>query len=360
MERRIIGVLSPKPSGSITITENGNYDVVDVANAIVDIRPSGTIEITENGEHDVANYEKANVNVVDEESAVNFETLQSLVDRWATSGSFRLFNGSYIKTIPKSLDFSKVTQTSYFGSCHMLEEVDGINTKNVKSLNYWFSSCNNLKYLLNIDCSSASSIECICQSDPQLIEASFTNTDNITTIYSAFHGCASLEKLELDGALIDNMQQAFYDCKKLKELRFKKAKPSNLTSSFANCNSLKTLELNLINATSFYLRAEYLENLYLYNIKISLEIATSAGYGYYINKESLIHTIQELIDTGSSKTLTMKSTNINKIANVYVRIISTEPDENGNVKLPFEVCESTDEGAMLITNYVSLKNWALA
>ncbi len=42
MERRIRGVLSPKSSGSITITENGNYDVVDVANVIVNVKTSGT------------------------------------------------------------------------------------------------------------------------------------------------------------------------------------------------------------------------------------------------------------------------------------------------------------------------------
>ena len=362
MELRIKGVLSPKASGSITITENGNYDVVDVANAVVEVKPSGTIEIAENGEHDVANYAVANVNVVDEESAINLETLQILVDGWATNSNFRLFQGKNIKSIPKSIDFSNVTQTNYFSSCNMLEEVEDINVKNVKSLQYWFGNCQNLKKIINVDCSSATTLSSFAYNCPQLVEVSLKNANNVTEMRSAFQNSSALEKVDLDGDLINDMQQAFYGCKKLKEVRFKKAKPSILQSCFVNCDSLKTVELNLINASnvSSFLRVEYLENLYLYNIKIDLEIATSAGYGNHLTKESLIHTIQELIDTGSSKTLTMKSTNINKIANVYVKVISEAPDENGNVKLPFEVCESTDEGAMLITNYVTLKNWALA
>ena len=68
METRIKGVLSPKASGSITITENGNYDVVDVANAVVEvpipegyIKPEGTLEVTKNGIYDVTEKESVNV-----------------------------------------------------------------------------------------------------------------------------------------------------------------------------------------------------------------------------------------------------------------------------------------------------------
>jgi hypothetical protein len=57
----------------------------------------------------------------------------------------------------------------------------------------------------------------------------------------------------------------------------------------------------------------------------------------------------------------MGSANKNKLTNVYVKF--TDPtkttiatDEKGDVV----VCESTDEGAMTITEYMTLKKWSLA
>jgi hypothetical protein len=80
--------------------------------------------------------------------------------------------------------------------------------------------------------------------------------------------------------------------------------------------------------------------------------------------ESLIGLCYELRDTGSSKTLTIGSANLAKLANVYVRAIEITDDMRAaddliDEKLPFEVCESTDEGATLISEYVLLKNWQL-
>jgi hypothetical protein len=61
----------------------------------------------------------------------------------------------------------------------------------------------------------------------------------------------------------------------------------------------------------------------------------------------------------------MASYNIDKLASVYVRLIEVtdemrSEDDLVDEKKPFEVCNSTDEGAMLITDYVLTKNWALA
>ena len=61
-----------EPTGTISITENGIFDVHDYAEADVDvpaITPTGTISITENGTYDVTNYAEASVDV---DVTVNF------------------------------------------------------------------------------------------------------------------------------------------------------------------------------------------------------------------------------------------------------------------------------------------------
>ena len=55
-----------KPEGTLEITQNGEYDVMNKAGVDVEVPlPSGTIQITQNGNINVNDYEYANVNVVD-------------------------------------------------------------------------------------------------------------------------------------------------------------------------------------------------------------------------------------------------------------------------------------------------------
>ena len=76
-----------------------------------------------------------------------------------------------------------------------------------------------------------------------------------------------------------------------------------------------------------------------------------------VSDDCLIQIISELIKPSSgTKTLTMGTANKAKIADTYVKLL----EDDGTGKHPFEVCASTDEGAMTVEAYCNSKNWTLA
>jgi hypothetical protein len=160
-------------------------------------------------------------------------------------------------------------------------------------------------------------------------------------------------------------EKTFSRCKKLTNLNLNMPNVKNVYGLCANCESLVTfggLDMKNVNysPTNMFYGCSKLTNLTLKNIKVDLTIGEGKSWGHLLTLDSLINTIKELVDTGSSKTLTMGSANLNKIANVYVRLTGEAEEVEGLTKVPCEVCESTDEGAMLITAYANSKNWTLA
>lgn len=116
------------------------------------------------------------------------------------------------------------------------------------------------------------------------------------------------------------------------------------------------------NATKFVDNCANLKEIWIKNIKVDLQVGSGETWGHLLTVESLIHLIKELRDTGSLKTLTVGSANLEKLANVYVKTVEITDemraeDDLIDEKLPFVVCESTDEGACLITDYANYKNW---
>ena len=109
-------------------------------------------------------------------------------------------------------------------------------------------------------------------------------------------------------------------------------------------------------------------NLRFFNINKDIVIGYDTNIGLNLTYDSIIHTIKELIMTDSLKKMTIGTYNKVKIANTYVKLVDVadisqemiDEDEYILRKKPFIICESTDEGAMTLDEYVALKNWQIA
>ena len=174
----------------------------------------------------------------------------------------------------------------------------------------------------------------------------YADTSNVTEMANMFNGCLSLTTVpSFDTSKVTGMASMFNGCTSLTTVpKLDMFKVSSTSSMFSGCASLT--------------------NCFLRNIKRSLTIGSGTTYGHLLTLESLLFMIKELIDTGSNKTFAVGTANLEKLANVYVKTVEitdemrTE-DPNIDLKLPFETCESTDEGAKLITEYVGDKHWTL-
>lgn len=203
------------------------------------------------------------------------------------------------------------------------------------------------------------------------------DTSKVTSMERMFVSAANLEKFdkEFNTDNVTNFNSMFDACYNIKTIKLNTPKATDVGSIANACLNLETLELsdliNVTNASNFIANCQSLVNLKLKNIKISLTIGGtyySRIYGHLLSKESLINVIKELWDYSSGTTaytLTMSDVNTAKLTNVYVKLITpTEEqiaqDPNLPYKMPCEVCESTDEGAMLIRDYATLKGWTTA
>lgn len=247
-----------------------------------------------------------------------------------------------IYNVLNGLDTSKVTDMSnMFYGCKALTTIPQLDTRNVADMSSMFFGCAALTAI------------------PQL------DTSNATNMASMFAACVALTAIpSLDTSNVINMSNMFGSCNSLTSIpQLDTSNVINMSNMFSGCSALTSIPLLDMNkvigsysTSSMFNKCENLTNLTLLNIHQHIDVKESP----LLTTDSLVNTMKECIKQTSTRTLTLHATSKANIANVYVKFTdgSTTIDvgQKGNVV----VCESTDEGAMLITDYMALKSWSVA
>ena len=300
-------------------------------------------------------------------------SLKKLLD--AKKRAYRLFDGFKNDSTDGFIEYADTSNVTdmgeMFSRCSSLTTVSAFDTSNVTNMAIMFNGCSSLTTVPAFDTSKVDNMGSMFYECSSLTTVPAFDTSNVTNMSGMFFECSSLTTVAaFNTSNVTNMGNMFYKCSSLTTVpAFDTSNVTNMIGMFKECSSLTTVPTfdtsKVTNMNNMFYGCSSLTNCFLRNIKISLIVGSGTKYGHLLTLESLLFMIKELINTGSKKTFTVGTANLEKLANIYVKTIEitdemrTE-DPNIDLKLPFEICESTDEGAKLITEYVGDKHWALA
>ena len=328
------------------------------------IEPIGTLPIASNGKYDVTEFAEVDVNVASSGDDALAEFLRK------RNGSYLFYKQAF--TEAPLLDTSMLTRTEYMlADCEKLTKVPLYDTSNVTYMARMFNNCKALTEAPSLDTSKVTAMHYMFSGCEKLTKVPLYDTSKVTDISYLFSGCRALTEVPpFDTSNATSMQSMFSNCQQITTVPlFDTSKATSMYYMFNQCYALTTVPaLDMRNVTNFsdaFYLCKAVTDIGFRNIKANLLVSNGTSYGHLLTVDCLIHLIYELRKQSSTRTLTIGTANLAKLANVYVKAVDITydmwaEDDLIEEKYPFVVCESTDEGAMLITDYATtVKNWTI-
>lgn len=305
----------------------------------------------------------------------DLETFFSHVQELPGTVASGMFQAVFTITTVPFFDTSRFTHMErMFAYCKNLKSIPHFDTSNVITMEGMFC-------MENVQNNNDISIPLLNTSKVTTMQRMFINcrgvtslphfdTRNVTTMGSMLKNCVSLTSVpQFDTSSVTIMEQLFYGCRSLTTVPlFDTSSVTSMNSMLYGCDSLTTVPQfdtsSVTTMSNMFNNCSALTEIWIKNIKTALQVGSGTSWGHLLTVDSLVHLCYECRDTGSSKTLTVGSANLAKLADVYVKPIEITDemraeDDLIDEKLPFVRCESTDEGAILIRDYLPVKNWEL-
>ena len=178
-----------------------------------------------------------------------------------------------------------------FTFLNQIEGIENLNTENVTSMAYMFSSCNKLAELdvTHFNTANVKNMEYMfeCCKGLSSLDVTNFNTANVTNMLAMF-GRTSLTSLDVthfNTANVKDMTSMFYACKGLTSLDVTNFNTANVTSMrgmFCNCDKLTSLDVTNFNTANVTDMASMFQNChYLKEIYVSDKFVTDAVTNSY-------------------------------------------------------------------------------
>ena len=201
----------------------------------------------------------------------------------------------------------------------------------------------------------------------------YSDTENLTTTAELFARNGKLKYVPpLDTRQSTRMYYCFTNCGALETVPlFDTKKCYDFQGMVGSCTLLKSVPAydmrSGITATNMFINDTAIEEIWVKNISIAnFVVGSGTTWGHLLTQESALHLCKECRKhIKNARTITFATPVYDYLETLYVKLIPITDemraeDDLIDEKLPFEVCESTDEGAKSLALYMVSKNWTIA